>query len=155
MFPMPLTSGTLGGDAPDPLVDRSQHQHVAAAVAGSPYPDAVGLDLREGLRVGDRVAVVADLRPRVDLLARLAVAGAEVAVVEHQRPKATGGERLTEAVEIHLLDGGEAVRHHDRGDRPGGPVGQVQPATQGHALGVELDVLSHRDLLGQRAGCRV
>jgi hypothetical protein len=39
------------------------------------------------------VAVVADLGPGVDLLAWLAVAGAEVAVVEHQRPQPAGGER--------------------------------------------------------------
>jgi hypothetical protein len=37
------------------------------------------------------------------------------------------------------------VRHDDGGDRAGGPVWQVQPAAQGHAFGVELDVLPHRD----------
>jgi hypothetical protein len=89
------------------------------------------------------VAVVAHLGPGVDLLAWLAVAGAEVAVVEHQRPQPAGGERLGEAVEEHLLDSGEAVGHDDRGNRIGGPVGQVQPAPQGDILGVELNILAH------------
>ena len=89
------------------------------------------------------MAVVADLLPGVDLLTRLAVAGAEVAVVEHQRPQPPGGERLREVIEEHLLDSGEAVGQDDRGNRTGGPVWQVQPAPQGHTLGVELDILSH------------
>jgi hypothetical protein len=79
--------------------------------------------------------------------ALLAVAGAEVTVVEHQRPEPTGGERLGEAVEVHLLDRGEAVGHDDGGNWTCGSVGQVQPAPQRYALGVELDVLSHRQPL--------
>ena len=74
--------------------------------------------------VGDGVAVVAHLLPGIDLLARLAVAGAEVAVVEDERREAGGGEHLGEAVEIHLLHGREAVRHDDRRARgPAAPSG--------------------------------
>ena len=120
---------------------------MGAAVAGPPHPDAVGVDLGAGLGPGDRVAVVAHLGPGVDLLARLAVAGPEVAVVEHQRPQPAGGEHLGEAVQVHLLDGGEAVGHDDGGDRVAGPVGHIEPASQGHAFGVELDILAHCRLL--------
>src|SRR6266498_1820888 len=120
---------------------------MATAVAGPPHPDAVRVDLWACLRPGDRVAVVADLRPRINLLAWLAVACTEIAVVEYQGPEPAGGERLREAVEVHLLDRGEAVGHDDGGDRAGGRVGQVQPAPQRHALGVELDVLAHHCLL--------
>ena len=71
---------------------------MATAVAGTPHPDAVGVDLRTGLRVGNRMAIVAHLRPWVDLLARLAVAGAKVPVVKHQRsqpPAANASAKLS------------------------------------------------------------
>jgi len=109
----------------DALVDRAQHQYVATAVAGTPHPDAARVDLRAGLRPGDRVAIVACLGPWIDLLAWLPVAGTEVAVVEHKCPKPCGGERLRISVEVHLLDGGKAVGHDDGGNRIGGPIGQV------------------------------
>jgi hypothetical protein len=128
---------------------------MGAAVTGAPHADAVGGELRARLGVGDRVAVVADLLPGVDLLARLAVAGAEIAVVEHQRPQPPGGERLGEVVQVHFLDRGEAVGHDDGGDRAAGLIGEVQPAPQGHTFGVELDVLSHgsSSASGLVAGC--
>ena len=88
------------------------------------------------------MAVVAHLRPGVDLLAGLAVAGAEVAVVEHQRVEPGRGEEFGVAVQVHLLDRGEAVRQDDRRRRAGRVVGAVEPAAQGHAFGVELDVAS-------------
>lgn len=94
------------------------------------------------------MAVVAHLRPRIDLLARLAVAGTEVAVVEHQRVEAGRRKCLGVLVEVHLLYGREAVRHNDRRRYPGCSVGGVEPAAQGYALGIELDVASgHCDLL--------
>jgi hypothetical protein len=37
------------------------------------------------------------------------------------------------------------VGHDDGGHRSLGVVGQVQPAAEGQALGVELDIASHRD----------
>lgn len=59
----------LAEDGLDPAFDRGDDQDVAAGVAAAPDPDPAGVDLR----------------PQVDLLARLAVAGPEVAVVEYQR----------------------------------------------------------------------
>ena len=65
-------------------VDGAGDQHVAAGVGDAPDADAVGVDLGQRRGEGDGVAVVLDLLPGVDVLARLAVAGAEAAVVEHQ-----------------------------------------------------------------------
>src|SRR5664280_2330039 len=65
----------LAEDGLDPAFDRGD-EDVAAGVAAAPDPDPAGVDLR----------------PQVDLLARLAVAGPEVAVVECQRI-ATGAVR--------------------------------------------------------------
>ena len=126
----------------DPTVDRPDHEHVATGVAAPPHADPVAIDLRQGGRVGDRVAIVPHLRPRVDLLARLAVAGAEVAVVEHQGVEPGRGERLGVLVEVHLLHGREAVRHDDRRRRAGRTVCGVEPSAQDDAFGVELDVAS-------------
>ena len=60
---------------------------------------------RQRLGERDGVAVIADLLPGIDFLPRLAVAGAEVPVVEHQRAEPGVGERLGEPIEIHLLHG--------------------------------------------------
>ena len=62
------------------------------------YPDPGGVDLGQGGGVRDGVAVVADLCPRVDLLPRFAVAGAEVAVVVDQHVQAGSVEDLGESV---------------------------------------------------------
>ena len=140
---MAADEGHLARHALHPPVHGPDHQHVPARVAGAPDPDAVGIDLGQRAGVADRVAVVAHLLPGVDLQPGLAVARAEVAVVEDDRPQAGGGEHLREPVEVHLLDGGEAVGHHDRRDRPRRSVGDVVPAPQSHALGIELDVASH------------
>jgi hypothetical protein len=49
----------------------SDDQHVAARVGRAPDPDPVVVELGQGSGVGDGVALVAHLRLRVDLLARL------------------------------------------------------------------------------------
>ena len=74
-----------------------------------------------------RVLVVLDLLPRVDVLARLAVAVAEVAVVEDERGEARLGEDAR-VVGLHeLFDVAPAARHHDDGCGPGA-IGQIEVA---------------------------
>ena len=131
----------------DPAVDRRDHQDVAARVAAPPDPDPGGVHLGQGGGVGNGVPVVADLRPRVDLLPGLAVAGTEVAVVEHEHVQPGGGEHLGETVQVHLLDRGEAVRHDDGRSGAAGAAGRVEPAAQGDALCIELDVTPSHFLL--------
>ncbi len=133
----------LGDHAADPPVDGTQHQDMAAAVAGAPDADPPGRRLGQGLGERDRVARVLDLLPGVDFLARLAVARAEIAVVVDQGGEAGRGEGLGEAVEIHLLHRREAMGHDD--GRPW-PLARrpVVPAAQGGAvLGLERDVAAH------------
>jgi hypothetical protein len=78
---VPADDRDLGHDALDALVDRANDQDVSAGVAGAPDPDPAAVDLGQAAGVGDRVAVVADLPPGVDLLAGRPIAVAEVAVV--------------------------------------------------------------------------
>ena len=65
----------------------------------------------------DRRPPVVELGLVVDELARLAVARAEVPVVEHERGQARGGEALGVRVEALLADAVEAVADHDAGHR--------------------------------------
>src|ERR1700732_2829298 len=130
----------------DPAVDRGDHQNVGSGVAAPPDPDSRGVDLGQGAGVRDGVAVVADLGPRVDLLPRLAIAGTEVAVVEHQHVEPRPVEYLSKTVEVHLLDRREAVGHDHNRRRAG--LSRIEPAAQDDTLGIELDVAScHLDLL--------
>jgi hypothetical protein len=71
-----------------PLVDTPDDEHLSGAVAVTPDGDGVAVDRRHGLDVGHRVAVPTDLYPGVDLLAALATAVTEVAVVveKHGEP---------------------------------------------------------------------
>jgi hypothetical protein len=130
----------LADDGLDPAVHRGDDEDVTAGVAAAPHADALRVHLGQGARVGDGVPVVPDLRPRVDLLAGLAVAGPEVTVVVDERVQARRGEDLGVVVEVHLLDRRVAVCHDDGRSRRTRPVGGVEPASQGDALGVELDV---------------
>src|SRR5207245_4845546 len=133
----------LSDHAFDASVDRAKDQNVPATVAGAPDTDLVAIDFWTGPGVADRVAVVVDLRPRVDLVPRTAVAGAEVAIVEHERGEANLREGCREAVQIHLLHGGKPVRHHHRRERRTTRIRRVQPAPQPRPLSLKLDVLSH------------
>ena len=145
----PLTSGHLGDYAFDPAIDRGDGQHMAAAVARSPHADAACVDLGMATDPGDRVAIVAHLLPRIDFLTRFAVARAEIAIVVNQRGKAGLAEDLGEAIEIHFLDGGEAVRHHDRGHAALGALGQIEPSAESRTFGVEFDVTAHNVTLAR------
>ena len=101
----------------------------------------VAVDLFARLEVGDRVLVVLDLRPRVEVLARLAVALAEVAVVEREHRDARVGERARVLGQHELLHVTPAARHRERGM---GTLafGQIEVAAHAGPLAAELDVLS-------------
>ena len=75
----------------------------------------------------------------IDQLAGFAVAGPEMAVVEHQAGVPGVAKPFREGVEPHLLDGPQAVRHHNHRARSI-RAGQIQPATAGQTAGIETDV---------------
>src|SRR4029077_8447473 len=95
--------GHLPGYAFNPAVDRADDQHVAAAVAGSPDTNPIYVGLRKCLSERDRIAVIADLLPGIDFLARLSTARAKVPIVEYQCAEAGCGKYLGKFVEVHLL----------------------------------------------------
>ena len=64
---------------------------------------------------GERLLHVAHLCPRVDLLARFAVASAESPMVIEQHRTARVADRLGEGRQSHLLHRREPMRHHDAG----------------------------------------
>jgi len=124
--------------------DRADDQHVAAAVAGSPNSNPIYVGLRKCLSERDRIAIIADLFPGVDFLARLSAARAKIPVVEYQCAKAGFGEYLGEPVEVHLLHGGKAMCHHNRWHLPGALLRQIVPSRKRlPVLRLELDVLSY------------
>ncbi len=121
---------------------------MATGVAAAPDPDPLPVHRRHGADIGDGVPVVADLSPGIDLLTGLTITGAEAAIVEHQHIQPGRGKHLGEAVEVHLLDRGKAVRHDDGGARRCAPLSLVEPAPQGDALGVKLNISpTHPSLL--------
>src|SRR4051812_17766739 len=64
-------------------------------------------------------------------------------MVIHDDVEARFREGLRVVVEVHLLDAGGAVRHHDGGRWRCGGLRRVEPATEGGApLARELDVLT-------------
>src|SRR5215831_13137318 len=126
---MPADQRYLRDDALHSAIDGTDHQYLTAAVAGARDTDPVSVGIWQRLGICDRVAVISDLLPRVDLLAWLTVAGAEVSVVKHERGKTRLRERLGEMVEIHLFHGREAVGHDNRRPLAGLIVRQIVPAT--------------------------
>ena len=132
----------LGDHRADPPVGGSQHDRMAAGVAGAPHPDPVGVDRGVALQERDRSAPVGDLHPGVDVEARRSAAGPEPAVVVHQDHESRLGEHPGEAVQSVLLYPGEPVRHRDGRVRCGA-FWDVQPAPQRHAaLRGEFNVLA-------------
>jgi hypothetical protein len=105
------------------------------------------VDLALGAGPGDRVAIVAHLGPRIDFLTRLAVGGAEVAIVEHHHRQACRAEVLGEAIEVHLFDGREAVCHHDRRCLAARAVRRVEPSAQNGSFRFDFDIPTHHFLL--------
>src|SRR4029077_10383755 len=117
----------LRDHALDAPIDRADDESVAAGVTRTPHADTIRVDLALCACPGDRVAIVAHLRPWIDFLARLAVAGAEVAVVKYHCGQSSRAEVLGVAVEIHLLDRREPMRHHDHRRLAARAVGRVEP----------------------------
>ena len=84
----PANEGNLRDDAFHAPVNRGNDQHMGAAVARSPNPDARRVGLLEVQRERDRIRIVPDLEPGVDFLPWLAVA----------RPENTASRRVMEKI---------------------------------------------------------
>ena len=80
--------GHLAHHALDPLVDGGHGQGMAAAVAAAPDADALAVHLGAAAQVGNGGSEILDLPLRIDFLAWLAVAAAQVAEIKGQRRQA-------------------------------------------------------------------
>ena len=134
--------GDLADDALHPGIDCPEDEGVAPRVGDAPHSDPLGVHARVAFEETDRVLVVTDLSPGIEVLAILAVRYPEVAIVEDQRVDAGGLERL------------RVGRHHDLADvtpascqddsRAGSPLGGViKPPPADLAFRLELDLLPH------------
>ncbi|MFT3770900.1 MAG: hypothetical protein QM820_36235 [Minicystis sp.] len=71
--------------------------------------------------------VVLHLSPGIDLLAGLAITGAEMTMVEDDHAKPGLRKDLREGVEVHLFHRRKPMRHDDGGHRSRRAVWQVEP----------------------------
>ena len=105
----PLMVGTWATTQLQAALGRAQHDRVAAGIARAPEADALGVDDVEAFEVADGAPPIGDLTPRIDVLARQALAGAEAAVVVQQHDEARLGKRLRKR-----LDARAPSRRHSR-----------------------------------------
>ena len=99
-----------------------------------------------GFQVGDGIAPIGDLPPRVDDEAWLTVADPEPAVIMHQHHQTRLGEHPRKPVPNRVRGSQQSRAHRDRRSRSR-PVGNKQPPAQRHIpLDAELGIkLLHDD----------
>jgi hypothetical protein len=147
-----------GADGEGRAVVEGRDDHDVAAGIGDP-PHARPLDVDPGQRLGEGegVPVVLDLLPGIEVLARLAAAFAEIAIVETERRAADVLEELGVVGHHDLFRVAPPAGHHDDRHITLGPCRARQGADQCVALAVELDSLTHVQSPCPAAGwpCRV
>ena len=113
---------------------------MAARVACAPDADSLRVDAVQRLHERDRVAVVADLHPRVQLLPRLPVAVPEIAVVVGEDDMACVRDSGRVPVEVEILNAVVAVGHDHGGRGCRAASRTVQPPPKRRPFRVELDM---------------
>ena len=109
----------LRDDRLDARVEQADEHGVAAGVGRAPDADACRVDAGQRGREGDCRAQIVMLLLRNDAAAIVAVAVAEMAIVEDDHREAGGPEALREAGKALLLHRREAMAHDDRRRRRG------------------------------------
>jgi len=132
----------LGDSGFDPSVNGGNAQNMATREAGTPDSDTAAIYVPSSCRVRDGMPEITDLPDRVDLLARLAVAGAEVAVVIDQYVKACGSEYLRELFQMHLFDRRHPVHHYHHRARGVGLFRLKEPTAQSGSVSIEFNILA-------------
>ena len=124
-------------------IQRGRDQHVSAAVGYA--PDAGAFVVHSGKRLGkaERVAVVLDLVPGIDVLSRLAGTLPEPTVVEPQSGASEVFEILAVPGHDNFFGVAPSARHDHERHVAGFPGGPRQYALAGVPAAVELDVLRH------------
>ena len=102
-------------------------------VTRAPETDSLRIDDLEALDKADRPAPIGNLPPRIDILPRLAVARAEIAMIVQQHNESVLGEQLRKRLDAMVFYGGVAMPHRN-GRIPTRCTGRnEQPPTQHHA----------------------
>src|SRR5262249_53266654 len=100
-------------DSADTLVDRPQDEDVSTAVRDAPGCDPLRIDIGQAFQVRERVPIVLDLPPGVDVLPWLAGTSAERGVVEEEGRETRLAEDACEVRLGQLLDVAPPSRHHN------------------------------------------
>ena len=120
-------------------IGRRKHEGVPARIGDAPDANAVRVHRLVSLEERDRVLVVADLRPRIEMLTVVAIADAKVAIIEDQCVQAGRSERRCIGRHHDLAHVTPAARQNDRRPRPGS-IRLIQPRPTRDALRPEFDV---------------
>jgi hypothetical protein len=118
------------------------YERMASTVGNAPHADALGVDPIKGFGERDRVLVVLNLVPRVEVLPRRPVAGTEPPVVEDERRTSDVDERCRVRRLHQLLDVAPTTSHDDEGMWTG-PIGHVEVAADRVTVTLESHVLRH------------
>src|SRR5262249_578003 len=124
-------------------IQGGRDQRVSAAVGYAPDAGAFAVDSGERLGKAERVAIVLDLVPGIDVLSRLAVALPESTVVEPQSGASEVFEILAVPGHDDFFGVAPSARHDHERRVIGFPGGPRQYALAGVPAAVELDVLRH------------
>ncbi|SIR28646.1 hypothetical protein SAMN05421828_1232 [Acidiphilium rubrum] len=74
-------------------------------IARSPDTNFQPIRFWQSFSKRNRVAIIPNLLPRIDLLTRLAVTAPEITIIENQRRHAGLAEDFGEPIKVHFLDG--------------------------------------------------
>ena len=113
-------------DTFDALVSCSHDQAVTAGIAGAPQTDAICVDFGAASHIGDRIAHVGNLLPRIDLAAQRPAARPGVAMVVDEAGEARFAEHIGVLIERHFFDCAETMAEHDCGKRSATAVGSLE-----------------------------
>src|ERR1700689_528915 len=92
---------------------------MATRIGDAPDADALRVHRTMPLEERDRVLVISDLRPRVEMLTVVSIADAEVAIIEDQCVDAGGCERRCIGRHDDFAYIAPATRQNDRRPKPG------------------------------------
>src|SRR4029077_15077514 len=124
-------------------IQRGRDQHVSAAVGYAPDAGAFAVDSGKRPGKAERVAIVLDLIPGIDVLSRLAGALPEPTVVEPQSGASEVFEILAVPGHDDFFGVAPSARHDHERRVTGFAGGPRQNALAGVPAAVELDVLRH------------
>src|SRR5258708_6561796 len=128
---------------------------MSPTVARPPHSNSLVIYLGEGCGKGDRMAIVTDLCPGIDLLLGEAIAGPKIAMVIDQCGETGVGECFGKEVKVELFHCRPTMGHHHQGEGHYPLLREIQPATQGGPLRIKRDICSHSMLLFHSLCCEL